>query len=487
MNADNGHKTSGEPGQSFEKIIAALQGHGSHVKFTGNYKAIAQCPAHEDARPSLSLSWSGGDNPLTLVHCFAGCDSKNIMAELALRMSDLYDKEGSAAYTYRNPTSGWADRVVFRDPETKEFTQRIIKKTDKTPLYRRDLLRKARTDNLPVYLVEGEGRRHPHLCRVHRHHCPTGCNQLRQIRRVRPRRAQHHSHSGQRRRRTPMGTAGVPPRRISSRQHHIQDDRSKAKTSPTTSPPNSPSPTWPTRQKASHTKTRNHRQRPVIRNHRRSHPQQPTPTTATHSASSTPMDTKSDASQTCRWHHWDEQRWVKDDEGRTVREHAREHARTLPEGSRDEQKFKYLSMSSAGLTACIRVAETDPRVSILAGDLDAHPELINSPSGVVNLRTGETQHNPALLLSRITNHGANPKQHPQWDAFLTETFNGDQELISYMQKLFGLALLGMVTEHILVFLHGTGANGKGVLTLVLQGLLETPTTAATQSQHPMDS
>ena len=33
---------------------------------------------------------------------------------------------------------------------------RIIKKTDKTPLYRRDLLRKARTDNLPVYLVEGE-------------------------------------------------------------------------------------------------------------------------------------------------------------------------------------------------------------------------------------------------------------------------------------------------------------------------------------------
>ena len=40
-----------------------------------------------------------------------------------------------------------------------------------------------------------------------------------------------------------------------------------------------------------------------------------------------------------------------------------------------------------------------------------------------------------------------------------------------MQKLFGLALLGMVTEHILVFLHGTGANGKGVLTLVLQGLL----------------
>jgi putative DNA primase/helicase len=174
-----------------------------------------------------------------------------------------------------------------------------------------------------------------------------------------------------------------------------------------------------------------------------------------------------------RWHHWDGQRWVKDDEGRTVRQHARELARTLPEDGRNASKFKYVSMSSAGLAACVRVAETDPRVSILAGDLDAHPELLNTPSGVVNLRTGETQpHNPALLLTRITNYGANPEAaHPTWDAFLTETFNGDQELISYMQKLFGLALLGIVTEHILVFLHGTGANGKGVLTLILLGLL----------------
>jgi hypothetical protein len=140
-----------------------------------------------------------------------------------------------------------------------------------------------------------------------------------------------------------------------------------------------------------------------------------------------------------RWHHWDGQRWVKDDEGRTVRQYARELARQLPTGGRNASKFKYVSMSSAGLTACVRVAETDPRVSILASDLDAHPELINTPTGVVNLRTGKVQpHNPALLLTRITNYGANLEAaHPTWDAFLTETFNGDQELISYMQKLFG--------------------------------------------------
>jgi putative DNA primase/helicase len=54
---------------------------------------------------------------------------------------------------------------------------------------------------------------------------------------------------------------------------------------------------------------------------------------------------------------------------------------------------------------------------------------------------------------------------------LAETFDKDAELISYMQRLCGLALLADVRDHVLPFLHGVGANGKGVLTLVLQGLL----------------
>jgi hypothetical protein len=59
--------------------------------------------------------------------------------------------------------------------------------------------------------------------------------------------------------------------------------------------------------------------------------------------------------------------------------------------------------------------------------------------------------------------------HPCWDEFLAETFDKDAELISYMQRLCGLALLADVRDHVLPFLHGVGANGKGVLTL--QGLL----------------
>ncbi len=174
-----------------------------------------------------------------------------------------------------------------------------------------------------------------------------------------------------------------------------------------------------------------------------------------------------------KWFAWDSSRWAQDHEDRAIREAARELARQLPEDEKSQKSFKRNSMSSTGISGAVRVAETDPRVSIRAADLDAHPELINTPTGVVDLRTGKiTQHDPRLLLTRITAHAVDlDARHPRWDAFLAETFNGDAELKSYLQRLAGLALLGTVTEHVLPFLWGTGANGKGVITLVMLGLL----------------
>jgi len=105
-------------GNSFDKITEALNKHGSTIKGTGTYKAMAQCPAHDDRNPSLSLTWTGGDNPLTLMYCFAGCDNQDIMAAIGLRMADLYDKPGTVTYAYTNASGSWADRFVLRDPET---------------------------------------------------------------------------------------------------------------------------------------------------------------------------------------------------------------------------------------------------------------------------------------------------------------------------------------------------------------------------------
>lgn len=103
---------------------------------------------------------------------------------------------------------------------------------------------------------------------------------------------------------------------------------------------------------------------------------------------------------------------------RKIREAARELARSLPEDGPGES-FKRVSMSATGVSSAVRLAQSDPRVSILAVDLDSHPELINTPSGVVDLRTGTVMpHDPALLLTRVTAHAVDlDEPHPRWDEF----------------------------------------------------------------------
>jgi P4 family phage/plasmid primase-like protien len=82
------------------------------------------------------------------------------------------------------------------------------------------------------------------------------------------------------------------------------------------------------------------------------------------------------------------------------------------------------------------------------------------------------KHDPSLLLTRLTAYPVDlDVEHPRWDQFLVTTFDGDQEMINYLQRIAGLALLGSVYDQILPFFWGKGANGKTVVANVLQGLL----------------
>lgn len=51
-----------------------------------NYLAL--CPAHEDHAPSLSIG--EGDDGRILLHCWAGCRTRDIVAALGLQWSDLF-------------------------------------------------------------------------------------------------------------------------------------------------------------------------------------------------------------------------------------------------------------------------------------------------------------------------------------------------------------------------------------------------------------
>jgi len=49
---------------------------------------LAVCPAHADHAPSLSIS--AGDDGRVLLHCWAGCETRDIVAALGLQWTDLF-------------------------------------------------------------------------------------------------------------------------------------------------------------------------------------------------------------------------------------------------------------------------------------------------------------------------------------------------------------------------------------------------------------
>lgn len=178
-----------------------------------------------------------------------------------------------------------------------------------------------------------------------------------------------------------------------------------------------------------------------------------------------------------RWLAWTGHRWdMQPSHGGYARELAKETARQLPtngpEGSEKCLKHKRYSLSERGISSMLNQARTDPLITVVTNELDAHPWELNTPTGIVNLRTGELMpSDPAKLHTRSTAVGPDPAADPGvWDTFLEQTFP-DPTVRDYMQRLAGYSSIGEVLAHVLPFAYGGGGNGKGVLFEALKAVL----------------
>ncbi len=137
----------------------------------------------------------------------------------------------------------------------------------------------------------------------------------------------------------------------------------------------------------------------------------------------------------------------------------------------DGSKLKGRLASAGTVSAIERLARSDVRHSATVEEWDAHAWLLNTPGGIVDLRTGARgPHDRGRRMTKVTT--ATPQgECPVWRNFLVNVTGGDEELQVYLQRVVGYCLTGDISTHALFFLYGTGANGKSVFVNVISTVL----------------
>ncbi len=107
------------------------------------------------------------------------------------------------------------------------------------------------------------------------------------------------------------------------------------------------------------------------------------------------------------------------------------------------------------------MTEAAPHLACKLDDLDADPFALNTPAGIVDLRTGVLHpSDPAAFCTKVTAVGACDDGAELWRGFLDTICCGDAGLVDYLQTVAGMAALGQVFTETLLLATGDGGNGK---------------------------
>ena len=192
------------------------------------------------------------------------------------------------------------------------------------------------------------------------------------------------------------------------------------------------------------------------------------------------------------WLRWDGARW-KADSLNAVRHDAELIVRDLldeAKGINDEDTLKkVLAFVTKSLTAnhvdgLLKLAEARPVIADSLVEYDADDWLLNTGSAVVDLRTGNsTKHDSSQRISKVAGGNYDPfATCPQWEAFVHWAMADDPEMVGFLQRLLGSALIGGNRAQRVAFAHGAGANGKTVLFEVVASVLGDYAATASRDQ-----
>jgi P4 family phage/plasmid primase-like protien len=169
------------------------------------------------------------------------------------------------------------------------------------------------------------------------------------------------------------------------------------------------------------------------------------------------------------WLRWNEQRWVSGDTTAII-ENVRQWTMSLytraQQAGADAELLKLIKarQDATKIEKVVKLCRGIECIRAEAAQLDARPELLNTPHGVVNLATGDVvAHDPSLLLTKITRGSYRPDYtHDDWATALDALPEAER---TWFQSRIGQAITGHPTpDGLMPILQGGGENGKSALT-----------------------
>lgn len=144
--------------------------------------------------------------------------------------------------------------------------------------------------------------------------------------------------------------------------------------------------------------------------------------------------------------------------------------REFVRGMNAEQSAKW---AKAAVAASVeKYARASPGFAFIGDEFDADPWLMGTPGGVIDLRGGRViAPSPIHYVSKCAAVQPTETPAPLWLEFLAQATGNDIEMVGYLQRLCGYCLTGETSEQILVFIYGTGGNGKGIFMNTLRAVM----------------
>ena len=181
------------------------------------------------------------------------------------------------------------------------------------------------------------------------------------------------------------------------------------------------------------------------------------------------------------WLVWLGGRFVRDQDGAVVRR-AKAAVRRIYLEAKDEADdgrrktlagWAVKSEAEPRIRAAVTLAQSDARLVVAPGQLDAHPMLLNVRNGTVDLTTGRRRgaSRDDLMTKRADVEHNPDAADPMWAYFLQTVTGGDAELGRFLARAVGYSLTGDTGEEVLFFAHGPEATGKSTFLEAIKATL----------------